>query len=71
MTRLQRITGKQLIALLKSYGFSVIRTKGSHNFLKSEDGRCTVVPIHSGGIIGPGLLRKILRDCELNNEHLS
>jgi predicted RNA binding protein YcfA (HicA-like mRNA interferase family) len=35
-------------------GFTVIRIKGSHYFLQHEDGRGTVVPVHSGEMIGPG-----------------
>jgi hypothetical protein len=32
------------------------------------DGRATVVPIHAGETIGPGLLSKILRDAEIRSE---
>jgi predicted RNA binding protein YcfA (HicA-like mRNA interferase family) len=46
----------------------VIRVKGSHHFLRHDDGRVTVVPVHAGEIIGPGLLQKILRDCRINAE---
>jgi predicted RNA binding protein YcfA (HicA-like mRNA interferase family) len=28
----------------------------------------TVIPVHSNEIIGPGLLTKILSDCEINKE---
>jgi len=38
--------------------------------LRHPDGRVTVVPIHSGETIGPGLLSKILRDCELTRDEL-
>lgn len=44
--------------------------KGSHQFLRHEDGRSTVVPVHSGETIGPGLLHKILRDCHLTADQL-
>lgn len=65
MTSRPGFTGKKLIAALGSEGFSVVRVKGSHHFLQHQDGRCTVVPVHAGETIGPGLLAKILRDCEL------
>jgi len=32
------------------------------------DGRRTVVPVHRGEVIGPGLMLKILRDCELERD---
>jgi predicted RNA binding protein YcfA (HicA-like mRNA interferase family) len=36
--------------------------------LRHPDGRVTVVPVHSGEIIGPGLLGAILRDCEIERD---
>jgi predicted RNA binding protein YcfA (HicA-like mRNA interferase family) len=54
--------GKDLVAFLQTQGFTVIRQKGSHVRMKSEDGRYTTVPIHSGEDIPRGLLRKIIRD---------
>jgi predicted RNA binding protein YcfA (HicA-like mRNA interferase family) len=68
MVRLPRLTGKQVVVALQSAGFEVARVKGSHHFLRHADGRVTVVPVHSGEIIGPGLMAKILRDCELSRE---
>ncbi len=65
MNRLPKISGKELISLLKNKGFNVIRINGSHHFLQHKDGRCTVVPVHRRETIGTGLLVKILRDCEL------
>ena len=48
----------------------MIRVKGSHHFLMSQDGRRTVIPVHSGEDIGVGLLAKILRDVEMSVEAL-
>jgi predicted RNA binding protein YcfA (HicA-like mRNA interferase family) len=68
MARLPRLTGKEVIAALQRVGFEVARVKGSHHFLRHSDGRVTVVPVHAGEIIGPGLLTKILRHCDLTRE---
>ncbi len=38
--------------------------------LRHDDGRSTVVPVHSGETIGPGLLHRILRDCQLTADQL-
>ena len=38
---------------------------GSHHVLARADGRTTVVPVHAGEDVGPGLLRQILRDADL------
>jgi len=71
MSRAPRVTGPDLIAALAKAGFHVLRVKGSHHFLRHEDGRSTVVPAHSGETIGPGLLHKILRDCQMTAEQLA
>jgi len=68
MTSVSNLTGKELLSVLKKAGFELLRIKGSHHFLHHPDGRSTVVPVHSGETIGPGLLAKILRDCDLNRE---
>jgi predicted RNA binding protein YcfA (HicA-like mRNA interferase family) len=69
MTRFPALEGKEIIAILgSSYGFVVERQRGSHVFLKHPDGRATVVPIHAGETVGPGLMAKILRDVELTRE---
>ena len=68
MTRLPRITGREVMSALRKAGFEVARIKGSHDFLRHPDGRGTVVPGHAGEGIGPGLLAAILRDCELDRD---
>ena len=71
MSRTPRVSGPELMAALAKAGFGVLRVKGSHHFLRHQDGRSTVVPVHSGETIGPGLLHKILRDCQMTAEQLS
>lgn len=68
MSKLPALTGKEIISLLKKAGFVIERQRGSHVFLKHSDGRATVVPVHAGETIGPGLLAKILRDTEMTRE---
>jgi predicted RNA binding protein YcfA (HicA-like mRNA interferase family) len=70
MTRLPRVSGRQLIAGLGKAGFEVVRVKGSYHFLRHPDGRRTVVPVHQGETIGPGLMSQILRDCEMTRDEL-
>jgi predicted RNA binding protein YcfA (HicA-like mRNA interferase family) len=68
MSRLPPVSGRELIAVLGRKGFEVIRVKGSHHVLRHADGRMTVVPVHGREEIGPGLLSKILRDCDISRE---
>ncbi|NLA21854.1 MAG: type II toxin-antitoxin system HicA family toxin [Candidatus Marinimicrobia bacterium] len=70
MSNLPAVTGNRLIKALKKLGFEVVRTKGSHRFLKHPDGRCTVVSTHAGENIGRGLMAQIMRDCEITAEDL-
>lgn len=71
MTRLPRVTGREIVAALRKLWFEVVRVKGSHHFVRHADGRGTVVPVHSGETIGPGLLTAILRDCEIDRDEFS
>lgn len=71
MSKLPRLKGRQVVTALRRAGFDVIRTRGSHYFMRHADGRSTVVPIHSGEVIGPGLFGKILNDCEMSREQFA
>jgi predicted RNA binding protein YcfA (HicA-like mRNA interferase family) len=68
--RQTRLDGQRLIRCLQRTGFVVLRVKGSHHFLKHPDGRQTVIPVHRGDILGPGLTNKILRDIKLSHSDL-
>ena len=68
MSRLPRVRGRQVVAALGQAGFQLVRVRGSHHFLRHPDGRATVVPVHSGEHIGPGLMGRILADCEITRE---
>ena len=70
MTRLPRLKGREIVRVLERIGFQAVRTRGSHVFLRHADGRATTVPVHSGEVVGPGLLRSILRDIELSVQDL-
>ena len=58
MTRLPRLKGKELVRLLEKLGFEIVRTRGSHLFLRHADGRVTTVPVHAGETIGPGFFAR-------------
>lgn len=65
MNKLPNLTGNEIASALLRAGFVVARTRGSHRILRHADGRTTVIPVHAGETIGPGLLLKILADCDL------
>jgi predicted RNA binding protein YcfA (HicA-like mRNA interferase family) len=62
MTKLPRLRGRKLIAALRKAGFQLVRVRGSHHFLQHADGRVTVLPVHAGEHIGPGLLLSVAED---------
>jgi len=65
------ISGKALATLLEKKGWVLQRTQGSHHiYVKARTVGSTIVPVHAGEAIGPGLLGKILRDCDLTRERL-
>ena len=70
MARLPQLRGRELIKILRKHGFEVVRIRGSHHSMRHPDGRYTVVPVHAGERIGPGLLNKILKDVELDRDDL-
>ncbi len=68
MSKLPALTGKEIVAALERAGFATVRIRSSHHFMRHADGRSTLVPVHAGETIGPGLMSKILRDCEMTRE---
>ncbi|HDQ99317.1 MAG TPA: type II toxin-antitoxin system HicA family toxin [candidate division WOR-3 bacterium] len=70
MSQLPVVSGSVLVKALGRLGFTVIRIRGSHRFLRHADGRCTVIPVHRGETIGRGLLARILRDCDITPDEL-
>ena len=58
--KLPLLDAKESIKIINKMGFELIRQRGSHVYLKHKDGRCTVVPLHSGRDIGRGLLKEFL-----------
>lgn len=61
MTRLPRLTGKELAKIVEKFGFIYSHTTGSHMVYKHADGRRTTIPHHTGEEVGPGLLNKIIK----------
>ena len=66
MSRLPRISGKAALRAFEKSGFSVVRVRGSHHVMTNADGLTIVVPVHGSEVLGPGLLRSLLADANLN-----
>lgn len=68
MSRLHPVRGEDVVKALESIGFFVERQRGSHVFMKHSDGRSTVVPVHKGEDLGPGILLKIMHDVNMTRK---
>ena len=68
--KLRRITAKELLRILKKHGYEIVDQHGSHMHLKNARGVRLTVPVHSGRVIGPGLLLAILRQAGIDADVL-
>lgn len=69
--KLPRITAKQLIRKLKEHGYVLYASEGSHqHFIHPQKPGKVTIPVHAGKIIGPGLLKAILRQLKLKPEDI-
>ncbi|MBM4177426.1 type II toxin-antitoxin system HicA family toxin [Candidatus Gribaldobacteria bacterium] len=66
MAKIPITSGKVAIKALEKIGYNVVRTRGSHFRLSHKTKKPITIPGHS--VLGKGLLRKILRDCDLSVE---
>ena len=63
--KLPAASSRQVVKVLETIGFQLIRQSGSHAAYRHPDGRWTIVSIHPGKIIPKGTLRRIIRDAGL------
>ncbi|NLE05799.1 MAG: type II toxin-antitoxin system HicA family toxin [Crenarchaeota archaeon] len=68
MPKIPPIDSEKLIKILQRQGFKIIRQKGSHIILINDDKTRTVIPMHPGKDLKPGLTRAILREAGISNE---
>ena len=70
---MKQLTPRQLQSELNTRGWSFVRMRdGSHaNFKHPDFARLITIPMHGNRPIPPGLLRKILRDANIDPRELS
>jgi len=67
MTRLPRVTGREVLRALERGGFDLSHIRGSHHYLRKPGaGSLVVVPVHGNRILPLGTLRSILRQAGLS-----
>lgn len=69
MSKLNPIKPEKLIKIVKQLGYELIHVKGSHHIFKNKEEKRISIPVHSGKMIGKGLLSKIIKgDLGLTRE---
>lgn len=66
--KLPRVTAKDVVRVIEKTGFTLSRQSGSHRIFKNNEGKRITVPMHSGKILHPKILKSILTDAELTVE---
>lgn len=67
MPKLPRVSGREAIRAFQKTGWDVARQRGSHVVLIKSGSIYTLsVPLHP--VLGPGLLRGLLRKADLTTE---
>lgn len=67
MPKLPRVSGQAAVRAFQKAGWSVARQRGSHVVLIKSGSMYTLsVPLHP--VLGPGLLRDLLRKADLTTE---
>ena len=67
MPKLPILSGPELIDILKTLGFVVVRQKGSHVSLQKGQHK-TVVPLHDD--LAKGTILAILKQCGLSKDEI-
>lgn len=67
MPKLPTVSGSEAIGAFCKAGFVVDRTESSHSVLKKPGHRFNLsVPVHGKKSLGPGLLRRLIRDAGID-----
>jgi predicted RNA binding protein YcfA (HicA-like mRNA interferase family) len=68
MPKLPRISGREVADVFEKAGYTLDRSKGSHHTYVRAGCKSITLPIHAGKTLGPGLLRRLIRDAGMTVE---
>jgi len=68
LPKIRPLLPRKLIKILERVGFKVVRQKGSHVIMMNDKGTRTVIPVHPGKDVKPGLIRAIIKEAGLRRE---
>lgn len=58
------MNNKKFLAILKNNGYTLSRTKGSHNIFKKENNTISI-PIHKGKDLHKGMVNRLIKENNL------
>jgi predicted RNA binding protein YcfA (HicA-like mRNA interferase family) len=64
MPKLRKLSGKEIITILESFGFEIIKIEGSHHKLRriiNEQRQTLHIPVHGSKLVSIGVLRAIYK----------
>lgn len=61
------MTGKEIVKILKKYGWTLDRTKGSH-YIFVKDSKTIPVPVHGNKDIPIGTVKKIFKSANIQEK---
>lgn len=70
MTRLPRLTAREVVRVIEHEGFVLVRQSGSHKIFRNSEGTRITLPFHPGKILHPKVLKAILEDAGLSVDDL-
>jgi len=68
LPKISPVSPIKIIKILEKSGFKVIRQKGSHVIMINDKGTRTVIPVHAGKEVKPGLIRAIIKEAGISRE---
>ncbi|MDI6894580.1 MAG: type II toxin-antitoxin system HicA family toxin [Bacillota bacterium] len=72
MTRLPRVSGKDVVRALQRGGFRLVHVRGSHHYLEPPGGGLLVtVPVHGSRVLKPKTMKSILDQAGLTADELA
>lgn len=66
--KIPRVTADKAIRAREKVGFVLARQSGSHKIYKSKEGKRITIPYHSGKILHPKIIKRIIQAADLSVE---
>ncbi|NLX48503.1 MAG: addiction module toxin, HicA family [Methanospirillum sp.] len=69
--KLPRVPAARLIPALERHGFACVRQSGSPRIYRNDDGVRVTLPVHSGQVLHPKILKQVLLDTGIDPDEIA